>query len=177
MQSQLAQRWALADRYFLHRAMATVDDIPALGGLDRQIEAMTLSAELREGSRRAGRTLLRAHAGLQTPGVVAYSAAVRDGRALGHLPIAQAVAWTGTGMTPGEVETVAAYALTSGIAQAAVRLSLLGPVEAQRLLTEMRQEIVDLLRQAVPDRPHAFTPAAEIAVMRHEAGGARLFAN
>jgi urease accessory protein len=102
---------------------------------------------------------------------------VRDGKALGHLPIAQAVAWTGTGMAPQEVETVAAYTLASGIAQAAVRLSLLGPIEAQRLLTAMRQEIAGLLEEPVPDRPHAFTPAAEIAVMRHETGGARLFAN
>ena len=174
---QLARRWASSDRYFLHRGCAAAGDIPALAALDDEAESITLANEMRQGARRAGRTLLRAHLELETPGVAAYHAAVRDGRALGHLPVAQAVAWTGTGMTPQEAETVSAYALATGIAQAAVRLSLVGPMEAQRFLTRVRGDIAVLVAEPVPDRPHAFAPAAEIAVMRHEEGGARLFAN
>lgn len=175
--NQLARRWATSDRYFLHRAAEMAGDIEALAALDREVEAMTLASELRDGSRRAGRTLLRAHTGLGTPGVEPYQAAVRDGRALGHLPIAQAVAWIGAGMALGEAETVAAYTLAAGIAQAAVRLSLLGAIEAQVMMTTIRPRIETLLGQPVPDKPHGFTPAAEIAVMRHETGDARLFAN
>jgi urease accessory protein len=174
---QLAGRWAVQDRYFLHHAVAAGGDIAILAALDREIEAMTLASELREGSRRAGRTLLRAHAGLQTPGVATFQAAVRSGAALGHLPVAQAVAWTGAGLSPTEIETVSAYSLVAGLAQAAVRLSLLGALEAQVMVAAIGPRIVDLLAQAVPVRPHGFAPAAEIAVMRHETGDARLFAN
>jgi urease accessory protein UreF len=44
-------------------------------------------------------------------------------------------------------------------------------------LTHARDDIAALVARPVPERPHAFAPAAEIAVMRHEEGGARLFAN
>ncbi len=174
--SQLTHRWATSDRVFLRRAAHAPADLERLVALDRELEALTLPAEMREGSRRAGRSLLRAHAKLVTPGVAAYQTAVKGGDAYGHLPIAQAVAWSGAGLAVLEVETVAAFTLASGITQAAIRLAILGPLEAQALLADLREDITALLDQPVPDQPHAFTPAAEIAVMRHETGDARLFA-
>lgn len=174
--SQLSHRWATSDRVFLRRAAQTPDNLERLVTLDREVEALNLPAEMRDGSRRAGRSLLRAHAKLETPGVAAYQAAVKRGDAYGHLPIAQAVAWSGAGLALADIETVAAFALASGITQAAIRLAILGPLEAQSLLANVRQDITALLDQPVPDQPNAFTPAAEIAVMRHETGDARLFA-
>ena len=174
--SQLRHRWATSDRVFLRRAAQAPDDLERLVALDRELEALTLPAEMRDGSRRAGRSLLRAHAKLETPGVAAYQAAVKSGEAYGHLPIAQAVAWSGTGLALPDIETVAAFTLASGITQAAIRLAILGPLEAQALLAGLRQDISVLLDQPAPDQPNAFTPAAEIAVMRHETGDARLFA-
>jgi urease accessory protein len=174
---QLERRWASSDRYFLNRAASSAGDLEALIALDHEAEAMTLATELREGSRRAGRSLLRAHGSLSTPGVADFQTALRDGRALGHLPIVQGIVWTGAGMVAREAETVAAYTLAAGIGQAAVRLSLIGPLEAQAILAGLRDFITGLLARPVPDLPHAFTPAAEIAVMRHETGDARLFAN
>ncbi len=177
VRTQLRFRWATSDRYFLHRASSVSGDRDALVSLDHEVEALTLATELRDGSRRAGRTLLRAHAGLETPGALGYQTEIKTGRALGHLPIAQAIVWTGVGLSLIELETVAAYSLASGITQAAVRLSLLGAVEAQAVLSDVQSEMVELLGKPIPDKPHAFTPSAEIAVMRHEAGHARLFAN
>ena len=58
-----------------------------------------------------------------------------------------------------------------------VRLALIGPVEAQAMIAALRQVIAAVLARPCPERPHAFVPAAEIAVMRHETGDARLFAN
>jgi len=34
-----------------------------------------------------------------------------------------------------------------------------------------------VLAAPCPERPHGFAPAAEIAMMRHECGDSRLFAN
>lgn len=174
--SQLRWRWATSDRYFL-RCAAPAGEIEALATLDREVESMTLARELRDGSRRAGRSLLRAHQTMATPRVEAYRSAIAEGTALGHLPVAQGVAWSGAGMETVELEAVSAYVLGAGIAQAAIRLALFGPLEAQTMLYSLRKDMTELLAQEPPERPHAFTPAAEIAVMRHERGDARLFAN
>ncbi len=174
--SQLRWRWATADRLFLRRA-ADARGVGELAKLDREVEVMTLAGELRDGSRRAGRSLLRAHGSMGTPGVAAYRTAIAGGDAMGHLPVAQGVVWHGMGMAMDEIEAVSAYAMAAGIAQAAVRLALLGPLEAQSMLSILREDMADLLVQVPPKRPYAFTPAAEIAVMRHERGHERLFAN
>lgn len=175
--TQLRRRWATADRPVLRRAAAAAGDLETLATLDRAVEAMTLAAELRSGSRRAGRALLRSHATLGTPGAADYQAAVRDGRAPGHLPIAQGVVWTGAGLCAEEVEAVSAFLLVAGIGQAAVRLALMGPAESQAMIAALRPDMAELLASALPEQPHSFAPLAEIAAMRHETGDARLFAN
>lgn len=176
-QAQLRRRWATADRPLLRRAHAAYRDHGTLAALDAQVEAMTQAFELREGSRRAGRALLRSHAGLGTDGVAAWRAAVRSGRGLGHLPVAQGVAFAGAGLSAAEAEAVAAFGLAAGIGQAAVRLALCGPLEAQATIAALRPTMAAILDSAPSEHPHAFVPASEIAAMRHEAGDVRLFAN
>ncbi len=175
--AQLRWRWACADRPVLRAALAAKGDLDRLGALDREVEAMSLAAEQREGSRRLGRALVRSHVTMGTPGAAAFQAAQRAGRVLGHLPVAQGVVWGGAGLDVTGAEAVSAFAVAAGIGQAAVRLALVGPVEAQAMIADLRGVIATLLAQPCPERPHAFVPAAEIAVMRHESGDARLFAN
>ncbi len=174
--TQLARRWATADRVWLRRA-ATATAVADLAALDREVEAMTLARELRQGSRRAGRSLLRAHASSPSPTVAGYRAAVAAGRALGHLPAVQGAVWRAVGLDMAAIEAVSAWTLAAAIAQTAVRLALMGPLEAQAMLATLRGEMAGLLESRPPSRPHAFAPAAEIAAMRHETGTARLFAN
>ena len=174
--AQLRRRWATADRVFLRRAWRAGGP-GALAAVDRHVEAMTLARPLREGSRRAGRSLLRAHAGLGGEAVRAWRAAIAAGRAPGHLPVAQAVAWRAAGLELDAAETLSAFALASGVAQAAIRLALIGPLEAQALLAEWRGAVAATLEEAPPEAPSAFAPLAEIAAMRHETAAARLFAN
>jgi len=177
VRTQLARRWATADRPMVRRAAEARGDLATLAALDREVEALTLAAELREGSKRAGRALLRSHAALGMPGAADYRAAAGRGEALAHLPVVQGMVWSGAGLRPGEAEALSAWAVAAGIGQAAVRLALLGPFEAQAMAAHLRETIADLLERPCPRRPHAFTPAAEIAAMRHETGDARLFAN
>jgi urease accessory protein len=54
---QLDQRWAPCDRVALIAAYRA-EDVSQIQGVDREVEAMTLALELREGSRRAGASLL-----------------------------------------------------------------------------------------------------------------------
>ncbi len=168
-------RWATSDRVFVRRAAAGGED--AWIALDAEIEAMTLAAELRDGSCRAGRALLRAHAGLGTPSSGAWRRLLEEGRVHGHLPVVQGALWSGAGLAAADVEALSAWTLASGICQAAVRLALMGPLEAQRVIARLADDIAAILSRPPPEIPHAFTPLADIAVMRHERGAARLFAN
>jgi urease accessory protein len=68
----LVGRWAPFDRAALRGAFAAGSDLDRLTALDREVEAGTLVAGLREGSRRAGRALLGVHVRLATPGASAY---------------------------------------------------------------------------------------------------------
>ena len=174
--SQLRNRWATTDRIMMRRsAMTDCEDI--WSDLDRMLDAMTLASELRAGSCQAGRALARAHAGLGNQAALRWRRLVGDGRARGHLPVVQGAVWAASGMTVEVVETLSAWTLISGIAQAAIRLSLTGPQEAQAILGEVTEDIARVLAGPPPDEPHAFVPLADIAVMRHEWGDVRLFAN
>ena len=175
---QLRQRWASADCAFIAAAhgAATLDD---LARLDAMLDAMTLAKELREGSRRNGAALLRVHAELGTPRAADYRALVREERAPGHLPIVQGLCFAGRGLGREEALAVAGHGFIVGLLAASLRLGLIGHVNAQGALTRLHALLAEVLATPVPapDEAHAFTPSAEIAVMRHEVAAGRLFAN
>ena len=143
------------------------------------LEAATLAAELRRGSRRAGRALLKVHAELGTRGASAYRALVTSGEAPGHGAAVQGLVWRGVGLDLATAEVLSAHTFATGILGAALRLGLIGHIGAQRILQSARTLVADLLREPAPalDDIRALTPEAEIAVMRHETASTRLFAN
>jgi urease accessory protein len=179
LEGQLRHRWGCFDRAFLLAAWRDAGDLPTLMLLDARIEALTLAAELRQGSRRLGLSMLGVHAGLGTPCASAYRAAVLNGQAAGHLPIVQGLVWRGLGMSTDDAQLAAAHSLCTGLVSAALRLGLVGHLEAQQTLTWLRPVVIDLLATAAPhpEQVHGFSPLAEIAVMRHETQNLRLFAN
>jgi len=176
---QLAGRWATLDRPALlaaHRRAAAPDEVAAV---DAELEALALARETREGSRRAGAALLGVHERLGTPGAAAYRQRVRAGSAPGHLAIVQGMMWRAAGLGETAAAAASAHALCTGQLGAALRLGLIGHVEAQRILAALRPEICRILAEPPPPVGawRAFTPAADIAVMRHETATVRLFAN
>lgn len=179
VQAQFALRWNAFDRPFLAAAFDRADDHIALIALDKELEAMMLAREAREGSRRAGASMLLVHEKIQTPGAAAYRLCVVDGKALGHLALVQGLVWRGVGMPREAVESVAAYAFCVSMIGASLRLGVLGHLGGQQILTQMRPFIARLLGApaVATEQAQAFTPAAEIAMMRHEVQSSRLFAN
>lgn len=176
---QLAQRWNTLDRIYLCAAYDAGDDLERLCELDAELEAMMLARESREGSRRAGGSLLLVHERIGTPGAADYRQRVTAGAAPGHLPVAQALAWKGVGLSRAAVESVSAYVMCVGMVGAALRLGVLGHLASQQIMTQLRPDIARLLDTPAAGvaQAHTFTPAAEIAMMRHEVQQSRLFAN
>lgn len=179
VEGQLRHRWASFDRVFLVAAWHAANDVPTLLELDSQIEALTLAEELRQGSRRIGLSLLGVHVALDTPGASSYQRYVLAGETPGHLPVVQGLLWRRLGMECDLCQLAAAHGLCTGLVSAAVRLGVLGHIDAQRVLTNIQPLLLKLLAAAPAglDEVSGFTPMAEIAVMRHETQDLRLFAN
>ena len=179
LEGQLVHRWASFDAPVMVAAMRTRGASDALANLDEVVEAMTLAPELREGSRRAGASLLRVHAELGTAGAADYRQRVKQGAARGHLPVAQGLVWNSTGISEDACRAVSAHTLCTGIVGAALRMGLIGHLDAQKIMLQVRPVLIELLRSPVAEAVDlcAYTPHAEIAAMRHETQDARLFAN
>ncbi|MBP0949565.1 urease accessory protein UreF [Pseudomonas sp. 20GA0080] len=179
VEGQLRHRWNSFDRAFLVAAWQSADDLDQLMLLDAQIEALTMAEELRQGSRRVGHALLGVHAALGTPGAERYQHQVLVGETSGHLCVLQGLIWKQLGMQLEHCQLAAAHGLCTGLVSAAVRLGVMGHVDAQRVLTSIQPLIAQLLAldPPEPDNASGFTPMAEIAVMRHETQELRLFAN
>ena len=179
LEGQLVHRWATFDAAVLVAAMRAEGRLNRLADLDDLVEAMTMATELRDGSRRAGASLLKVHAGMGTPGAAEYRESVAQRRARGHLPVVQGMLWKATGLSEEACRAVSAHTLCTGIVGAALRLGMIGHLDAQKILLRARPVLVELLQLPAGDAEalYAYTPHAEIAVMRHEVQDSRLFAN
>lgn len=176
--TQLRYRWNVAERPALVAAYRAAD-LEQIRDIDHQVEAMTLAAELREGSRRAGASLLSVHARLGTRGAQAYRTALHAGQAHGHLPVVQGWIWRGAGLSEMAAQAASAHTFCVAMLGAALRLSVIGHLDGQRILLEARAVMIELLDEPVLDvgEMYSCVPATEIAAMRHESQTARLFAN
>ena len=179
LEGQLVHRWASFDAPVLVAAIRADGMFDRLEDLDHLVEAMTLAPELREGSRRAGASLLKVHSGLGTPRPDQYRRSIAQRKARGHLPVVQGLLWNATGLSEDACRAVSAHTLCTGIVGAALRLGLIGHLDAQKIMLQVRPVLVELLQlpAAGVEDLYTCTPHAEIAAMRHEVQDSRLFAN
>lgn len=179
VEGQLRHRWATHDLCALTAAWRARGNLERVAAVDAIVEAMTLATEWRDGSKRAGASMLNIHARLETPGAAAYRERVQAHLAHGHLAVVQGLLWQGAGLSEENCRAVSAHTVCTGLVSAALRLGMIGHVDAQKVLLHVRPVVVDLLRlePAEAEALHAYTPQAEIAALRHEVQDARLFAN
>lgn len=175
----LVLRWTTADRVALARAYRTAGDLGAVAAIDREVEASTLVEALRTGSRRNGMALLTAHVRLGTPHAADYRTMVQSGGALGHLSVVQGLLWSAVGVSERAAIAMSGYGLVSALATAAVRLGLLGAIDAQRMVSGMLPSIANAADAPIDDGEPmcSYTPFAEIATMKHARQPIRLFFN
>jgi len=176
VETQLRGRWATFDRAATIAAHRAAGDLDRVAVIDRLIDAQTLARELRQASRRIGGALLTVHRRLGTPGAEAYAALEN---APGHGAAVQGMLWHGAGVPESAADAMAAHQLCIGLLGAALRLGLIGHVDAQAILTDMRPVVAAVMAGEPPDIDDigAFVPEAEIAAMRHETQDSRLFGN
>jgi urease accessory protein len=177
--AHLEGRWAHFDRPVVVAAATASATLSLLVEIDQIVEAQTLAAELRSGSRRNGRALLAVHERLETAGARDYMQLVYDGQGRGHLAAMQGFLWARRGIPSEDAAVLSAHVACTGLLGAAVRIGVIGHVAAQRLLRRAHHHIAAIM--LVPpvdlDNIHAFMPQADIASMRHEMAQVRLFAN
>ncbi len=174
---QLRCRWAVCDRVALRRVYQAGEHLEAVMEIDEEVEVMSLARDLREASRRAGRALLRVHSQLGTAYATTYLERIRGGHAYGHVPIAQGLVWRRMTGDVVAAETLAGHLLCIAFVSAAVRLGCVSHIDAQQVLTQAHATLGEVLQLPPPSDMSSFTPAADIAMMRHEVQEVRLFAS
>jgi urease accessory protein len=179
VEGQLRHRWATHDLCALTAAYRAGGDLERVVAVDQIVEAMTLATEWREGSKRSGASLLNIHSKLDTPKAAAYRERVQKRTAFGHLAVVQGMLWQAAGLPEQSCRAVSAHTVCTGLVSAALRLGMIGHVDAQKVLVHVRPVLVELLKLDAADANalHAYTPQAEIAALRHEVQDSRLFAN
>ena len=179
MTGQIHGRWATFDRPVLVAVHRAGCDLDVVAGIDLQVEAQTLAAESRKGSRQAGGALLGVHVKLGTPNAQQYRNRVRESAAPGHNTVVQGLVWRGAGISEHMAEAMSAHTFCVGIIGAALRLGVVGHTDAQAMLSRARPGVAELLSAPCmgPNEICAFSPHQEIAVMRHETMSYRLFIN
>ena len=72
-----------------------------------------------------------------------------------------------------------AHGLCAGLLGAAIRLSIISHIDAQKIRIDVADLVETILQQPIPapEEAHGFTPQIEIASMNHETDEMRLFVN
>ena len=176
---QLRARWAGVDRPIVVAAHRSAFDFAKIVQLDDLLDAMTLSREFREASRKLGGALLAIHRRLRTDGAQAFFEAGEKRSRDPHLAIAQGMLWRRLGLQEDAAAAISGYFFCMSFLSAAIRLGLIGHFQSQLFLTDLGKEIAIILKSPSTDIQDigAFTPHADIASMRHETSHARLFSN
>lgn len=176
---QLERRWAGFDRPAVIAAHSAAGDLDRVCVIDREVDAATLAREAREGARRVGTAVLKVHEGMGTVGAADYRRRINEGAAHGQMAVVQGFIARASGLDVDAACALSAHQLVLSVVSAALRLGLLGHVDAQRILAGQRERVAALMMQPCPDvfELHAYAPAAEIAMMRHETGSGRMFAS
>ena len=177
--AQLRGRWADLDRPILWHAHQAGDNLATLARLDALVEAQSLGAEQRLGSTRMGAALLSVHAKLGTPLAGIYAQQIARGAGHGHLPVVQGLLWRALGFSGDEALQMSAHGVLTGMLGAAIRLSVIGYVQSQRIHAALLPVIAEILETPIcePGETHSFVPQIEIASMLHETDDVRLFVN
>lgn len=181
LRSYLEASVAPTDAVTLLRAWkaASAEDLESCLGVDAIVEALKPAEELRNASRQMGRQTLRIANNLLDHLLVrSFFRMVEECLTPGHHPVAIGIVGGALEWEPQEMISAYLYSSCAALVNAALRLFPLGQLAGQRILWNL-QPLFAILSAAVLDNGEeeiwSFTPALEIAAMRHSTLDARLF--
>ncbi|WP_394742458.1 urease accessory protein UreF [Natronococcus roseus] len=158
-------------------------DAERLLAVDERLHAVTMPAEFRESSTKAGAKLCElllaetAETDVdELPSTLAE--AIEDGSTPGHYPVVFGVVAQRRGLSRLEACLAHAYSFVTGLLGAAQRLGRFGHTEIQAALEDLQPVVETICEHHLEDEIAAmssFAPLAEIMGMRHERAGRRLF--
>ena len=158
---------------------AVEGDLAAWYALDARLDAMKTVPEFRTASRQMGRQTARVAAALGDDRVLAsIVSAIDDGLVPGHHATVFGAAAGRLGAAAEAAAAAYLYSTAALLVGAGLRLLRLGQLDAQRVLAAARPRIARLAADAARagvDDMWTFTPALELAGLRHASLEMRLF--
>jgi urease accessory protein len=177
LQSALYGAWSSSDALQI-KGVYTLED-SRLWELDALLDASRVSRETREGLRKMGRQALKlARAVHPHLDLTPLENALRSGECPGSWSLVYGFWTRELGVPLDSAVTGYLYGCCAAALGNAVRLSLIGQTAAQSLLSHVMPDIDAAWHQVSERDPFDFSsslPSLEIAQMRHESLGARLF--
>ncbi|HEY3098228.1 MAG TPA: urease accessory UreF family protein [Methylomirabilota bacterium] len=159
--------------------LGAAGDVAAWCELDARLEAMKAVPEFRAASRQMGRQTARVAAALGDDMVLAAIArAIDDDLTPGHHAAVFGAAAGRLGADPEAAAAAYLYSTAALLIGAGLRLLPLGQLDGQRVLAAVRPRVAELAAQAAratADDMWTFTPALELAGLRHASLEMRLF--
>jgi urease accessory protein len=158
---------------------AAVADQPAWLELDGRLEAMKTVPEFRAGSRQMGRQTARVAAAVAPdPFVATLARAIEDGLTPGHHAAVFGAALGRRGVDAEPAAAAFLYSTAALLVGAGLRLIALGQLDGQKVLTAVLPRVAQLAATAAVTpvgEMWSFTPALELAGLRHAGLEMRLF--
>jgi urease accessory protein len=155
-------------------------DLERLIEVDQTIFSMKLIQEIRETSTRSGTQLLRCMSYFITDNELLnkYQEAIKNRQASGVYPVALAVASSTLNIPKRKAGLMMIYAFSVSIVGAALRLGMLQHFDGQRIIHELKPDILETVNNNI-DRPlmsmWQFAPGIDIVQIAHERMGSKMF--
>lgn len=174
----LENRWKPSECVALRQCYRNIDDLGMVSQVDRELDITSTSSIARTGSIENGRALLSTAATLGDQPAKEYLRLIRQGQAVGHIPIAQSLYWNHNGMNESQAIHLSLYSTASNYCQVAIRMGVVGAMQAQRILTMILHDFsVAESADFWMSSPSSFTPFSDIATLKLAEQDLRLFRN
>jgi urease accessory protein len=159
---------------------ADKEDLQKLLEVDQILFSMKLIREIREASTRSGSQLLRCLTSFIPDSKLLnkFQDAIKRGKATGVYPVVMALACRTLDISKNTAGIMMLYSFTVSMVGAALRLGMLQHYEGQRIIHELKPEIVETVQKNI-ERPLTsmwqFAPGIDIIQTRHERMNSKMF--
>lgn len=157
------------------------NNLPQLRFIDQQLFAQTPIQKTREMQRKTGRALLMvASETWQNDQLLSLKQDIAQNHIYGLHPIIFAVVSQIAGITEEDAVLAFVHGFVTGLLGAAIRLGILGHIQAQQLLLQLApniEEAYQIANKLKLEDMRSCTPTIDIAQMKHQKLSRRLFAS